>query len=592
MKKRATGLGHITLLWRRFVRNDQVILTILAVLIGVTVAYGTIGFRELLGAVQNLLYGFSTEDVFSRLGQLTWWHVLLAPAVGGLAVGLALHFLMPGRRNQGIADVIEAGALHGGRMSLNLGIKAFVVNAAALGAGASAGREGPMVHLGGSIAAYVARRFHLNPSLALTLLGCGVAAGVAAAFNAPLAGTFFALEVVIGHYALQAFAPVVISAVAGTVIARIHFGDFPAFIIPDYVIGSFFEFPSFFLLGIVCAAVAILFMRSIMFAEDMVNRSQAPIWIRPAAGGLAVGLMAIFLPQVLGVGYEATDTALKGGFGVWLLLTLIVAKTAATAISLGCRFGASVFSPALFVGAMTGGAFGIIAGGVFPELASSPGFYAMVGMAAVVAPVLGAPISTTLIAFELTGEFAVTIAVVVAIVVSSIITQQVTGRSFFHWQLERRGLRLRGGRIEQLLKANHVRDIMTSEYACVGEDMAIADIRDLLQNSAFGDLFVTGKSGELLGSITFADLKGVAFESGLDSLIIARDIMRPRPPVLMPAADLEDAIGLMDKSGQDCLPVVEIDGSMQVIGIVHHKAAMVAYNRALLQARAEEHDGR
>lgn len=241
---------------------------------------------------------------------------------------------------------------------------------------------------------------------------------------------------------------------------------------------------------------------------------------------------------------------------------------------------------------MTGGAFGIIAGGVFPELASSPGFYAMVGMAAVVAPVLGAPISTTLIAFELTGEFAVTIAVVVAIVVSSIITQQVAGRSFFHWQLERRGLRLRGGRIEQLLKANHVRDIMTSEYACVGEDMAIADIRDLLQNSAFGDLFVTGKSGELLGSITFADLKGVAFESGLDSLIIARDIMRPRPPVLMPAADLEDAIGLMDKSGQDCLPVVEIDGLMQVIGIVHHKAAMVAYNRALLQARAEEHDGR
>ena len=174
MKKRATGLGHLTLRWRRFIRNDQVILTILAVVTGVSVAYGAIGFRELLAFAQTLLYGFSTEDVFTQLGRLTWWHVLLAPAVGGLAVGLALQFLMPDQRNQGIADVIEAGALHGGRMSLNLGIKAAVINAVALGAGASAGREGPMVHLGGSIAAYVARRFHLNPSLALTLLGCGV----------------------------------------------------------------------------------------------------------------------------------------------------------------------------------------------------------------------------------------------------------------------------------------------------------------------------------------------------------------------------------------------------------------------------------
>ena len=405
---------------------------------------------------------------------------MLAPALGGLAIGLALQFLMPNKRNQGIADVMEAGALHGGRMSLNLGIKVAFVNAAALGAGASAGREGPMVHLGGSIAAYVARRFHLRPSLALTILGCGVAAGIAAAFNAPLAGTFFALEVVLGQYALQAFAPIVIAAVSGTVIARIHLGDFPAFIIPDYAIGSFFEFPSFFLLGIVCAIVAIVFMRAIMFVEDAADRTGAPIWTRPAAARLAVGLMAIFLPQVLGVGYEATDTALQGGFGVWLLLTLVVAKTAAT---------------------------------VFRDLASSPGFYAMVGMAAVVASVLGAPISTTLIAFELTGEFAVTIAVVVALAVASIITNQVAGRSFFQWQLERRGLRLRSGRIEQLLKASHVRDIMTSEYEIIGENMPIAEIRDLLQSSPYGDLFVTGGEGEIVGNITFADLKAVAFEA-------------------------------------------------------------------------------
>ena len=407
-----------------------------------------------------------------------------------------------------------------------------------------------MVHLGGSIAAYVARRFHLNPSLALTLLGCGVAAGVAAAFNAPLAGTFFALEVVIGHYALQAFAPVVISAVAGTVIARIHFGDFPAFIIPDYVIGSFFEFPSFFLLGIVCAAVAILFMRSIMFAEDMVNRSQAPIWIRPAAGGLAVGLMAIFLPQVLGVGYEATDTALKGGFGVWLLLTLIVAKTAATAISLGCRFGASVFSPALFVGAMTGGAFGIIAGGVFPEYASSPSAYSIIGMGAVTAAVLGAPISTILIVFEITGDYGVTIAVMIAAAVATVVIQKIPGQSFFHWQLMRRGVNIHRDRLHDLLQSITARETMI--------DAA------LLRERHGGEIIMETGSTAPPGTVVVR----------LDD-------------------NIEDILAVMECRGVEHLAVIEHGDQRRVVGMVSRADILAAHNRALMvhkDYKSSDHD--
>ncbi len=592
MKKRATGLALLTLRWRRFTRNDQVILTILAVVIGVGVAAAAIGFRELLGAVQQLGYGFSTEDVFSRVSALPWWQVLLVPVAGGLAVGGFIYLFMPGRRPQGVADVIEAGALHGGQLSLNLGLKAVLVNAVSLGAGASAGREGPMVHLGGAIASYVARRMHLNPSLALTLLGCGVAAGVAASFNAPIAGVFFALEVVIGHYALHAFAPIVIAAVAGTVISRLRYGDFPAFTVPDYGLVAVPEYAAFFALGLICAGVAVLFVRTIAAASDAFDKSRAPVWLRPAVAGLIVGAIAIVFPQVLGVGYEATDTALKGGFGIGLLIALVIAKTVATGVSLGGRFGGGVFSPSLFVGAMAGGALGVAIAALFPGAAIEPGFYAMIGMGAVAAPVIGAPISTILIAFELTGDVSVTIAAMVAVAVSSLVTQQAFGKSFFHWQLERRGLNLRSGRIEHLLKTRRVGDLMTQEYDTIPENAPIAHIRSILESSAYGDFFVVGAAGELIGTITFADIKAVAFDPTLDHLINARDIARLHPTVLHAGDDLEKTLKAMDGSGEESLPVVDDGASMRILGIVHHKAALVAYNRALMQAREEEHDER
>jgi CIC family chloride channel protein len=590
MSGRNEAPDSLYLRWRRINRNDQVVLAVLAAVIGTAVAYGAIGFREFLAIVQDIGFGFTTEDVFTQVGRLAWWKVILVPTLGGLVVGTFVHLFMPGRRPQGVANVIEAGALHGGRMSLTLGLRAAVVNAASLGVGASAGREGPLVHLGGAIAAYITKRAHLNPSLALTLLGCGVASGVAASFNAPIAGVFFALEVVIGHYALHAFAPIVIAAVAGTIVSRIHLGLFPAFVVPNYDIGSFYEFPAFVLLGLLSAGVAIIFMRSIIATEEFVNRTRTPVWIRPAAAGLIIGIIALWLPQVLGVGYEATDAALNGSFGIWLLIGLVLAKTAATAVSLGCRFGGGVFSPSLYIGAMMGGAFGIIAAKVFPELASSPGFYSMIAMGAVAAPVIGAPMSTILIAFELTGEFAVTLAAMIAIAVSSLVTQQAFGRSFFHWQLERRGLRLRAGRIDHLLQSSHVGEIMSSEFEVIPRDAPVAKIRQIVQTSAYGDFMVIGDDGEFVGSLTFADLKGVAFDDEYDNLVKANDIARTKTPVLYANDTLEGALKVMDGSGEDVLPVVEDAEGKKVIGIVHHKAALAAYNRALLQARAEEHD--
>jgi len=575
---------------REALRNDQLLMAVVAAVTGVIVAYAAILFRLAIGGVQWLGFGFSDELVVTKAMALPWWQIVLVPTLGGLVIGIFLKYVMPGQRPQAVAHVIEAMALRNGRMSLRAGLGAAFVSFTSLGVGASTGREGPVVHLGATLASQVAQRLGLSPQLSRTLLGCGVAAAVSASFNAPIAGVFFALEVIVGHYALSAFAPVVIASVAGAVICRIHIGAEPAFVIPEVIITSIWEFPAFALLGVVCAFVAAIFMWSMFTAERIIDRLRIPDLVRPACGGLLIGLMAIQLPEVLGVGYEATDAALKETLPLWLMLLLIVAKTTATAISVGSRFGGGVFSPSLYLGAMTGGAFGLIAGLALPELATSHGAYAIVGMGALAAAVLGAPISTILIVFELTGDYRVTIAVMVATSMAMVVVQQLVGRSFFHWQLENRGLNLRGGRARHLLQALTVRDVLAQDYEKVPEDTTIRQLKIMFQRLPHWTFVVIDRNERLVGTLSFADLKHVAFDEDLDALINARDVAHSQAPALTPDDTLEQALTIMDGSSEDHLAVVTTHDERRVVGVVHQKDVMRAYNRALLDAQAEEHD--
>ena len=571
---------------RRVTRNVQVILSLLAVAIGLTAGLAAIGFRTIIDHVQR--FGFGGERMVTLVSALPGWRILLVPTAGGLLIGLFVHFFMPGRRPQGVAEVIEANALRGGRMPLAAGLKAALVSAVSIGAGASVGREGPVVHLGASLGAWASKRLHLGRTASRTLLGCGVAAAVAASFNAPIAGTFFALEVVVGHYALTAFAPIVIASVVGTMVSRMYYGDFPAFILPETTtIASFWEFPAFALLGVVCAVMAIIFMRSIMWTEDMMDRTPVPRWARPALGGLAVGVIALVYPHVLGVGYEATDAALSELYPLGLLVALVALKMAATAISLGCGFGGGVFSPSLFIGAMVGGAYGILATSAFPDLSSGHGAYTIIGMGAVAGAVLGAPISTILMVFELTNDYAITIAVMIATSIASLITQQTRGHSFFTWQLARRGIAVKGGQDVGLLRTIKARDLITKNFETVAPEDPIATVRERLQRAPWGELFVTDADGHLSGVITFSDLHDAAFDTSLDATLVADDVARKHPTVLLADDDLESALGAYGASGETNLPVVEDRETMRLVGVAPQHEVMLAYQRALDQPRAE-----
>ena len=573
----------------RLVKNEQVILTILAALVGLLGGACAIAFREGIALAQTIALGFGSESVYSLAGTLPWWRILAATVGGGLLIGLMVHFLLPTRRLQSVAEVIESATLHDAKMNLRTGLVSATASAISLGTGASTGREGPVVHLGATLSAFVAEKLKLGRSLARLLLGCGVAAAVAASFNAPIAGVFFALEVVIGHYALKAFAPIVIASVAGTIISRAHFGDFPAFTLPPNQIVSFLEFPAFALLGLVSAVMAIIFMHSVAFTQNTVKRLAIPLWAQPACGGLLVGIIAIVFPHVLGVGYEATNDALHERFELWMLISLLVAKTAATVISLGFGFGAGVFSPSLFIGAMLGGTFGIIATHAFPALSSGYDAYTIVGMGAVAGAVLGAPISTILVVFELTGG----------------LCDNRSGDDWHRRSLIRYTTSLRpfllyvaigtpgSGAERRSVCATCCGQYgsspsLKSDYDAVAPAALMIEVREALQKSRYGEIFVIDEDQRLHGTITLADLSDTAFDTELDAIINAEDVARRNPPVLTPNDTLDKAMSVMDAVDEEHIAVVHEAKDMIVVGFVHQLDVVTTYNQAVLEARAEE----
>jgi CIC family chloride channel protein len=581
--------------WRNLVTHDDLRLTLLAVAIGAVAAWAAIAFRYLISGFQWLAFQEDLEKLFSTALALPWWHVLLAPAAGGLLIGLFIRYAMPEQRPLAVAEVMEAATHRGGHLSVRRAALASIANAASIGCGASVGREGPVVLIGAAIGSWVSRRLSLSRSAMLVLFGCGVASAVAASFNAPLAGALFALEVVIGHYRLRAFGPVVIASVTGTVMSRIHYGDFPAFIKPTYDIHSFWEFGAFGLLGIASAAAAMALMLGVMFAQRESAKMPMPVWARPAVGGLLVGAIAIAFPQVLGVGYEATDIALNPraagamAFDVWLLIALVFAKLLASSISLGFGFGGGIFSPSLVLGAFLGAATGHIAGAAFPHLASDIGAYTLIGMAAVAAAVLGAPISTILIAFELTGDYKLTIGVMVAVVISSLLTQSIFGRSFFQWQLERRGLGDQPDHYERYLRETPVETLMHTDYVAIRQGAGLDEVRRRIVESSQGELFVVDPEERLVGTITYADLHGAAFAEGAAETEPAFErFMRRNPPVLAAGDSLEAASRAFSRSMDSHIAVVEDLEDMKLLGVVDQRDVMLAFQQAHHAAQAAE----
>lgn len=523
---------------------------LIAASIGTGAGFAALFFRKGIETLQAFLYGTQdTAHLHSFVQTLPWYWILMLPIFGGLISGLVLHFFTPDARVRSVSDVIEGAAMGQGRVETREGLASAVASLVTLSSGGSTGREGPVVHMAAVISTWVSDRIDADGITGRDLLGCAVAAAVSASFNAPIAGALFALEVVLRHFAVHAFAPIVIASVAGTIINRLEFGGVTEFHLPEANVLEFYvELPAFLLLGLICGFVATLLMRSVFFADDLgtviQERFGMPRWLRPAVAGAMLGGIAIYFPHIIGVGYETTSATLTGQILLWPAILFAVVKVLAVAITMAGRMGGGLFSPSMMTGALTGLAFGLIATSIFPEVSGSHTLYALAGMGAVAAAVLGAPISTTLIVFELTGDWQTGLAVMVAVSISTALASRLVDRSFFLTQLERRGVHLAAGPQTYLLAMFQADTLMRAP----------------------GD-------------------PGAAEEA--DCLALIEDGI-----FLSSTATLAEAMPLFERAGVPYLPVVgeRVAGAEPALrGALFHVDALKAYNRALAATAAEEH---
>lgn len=523
---------------------------LIALVVGILAGLAAVGFRMGIELLQSTLY--RTDDInhlHTHLGGLSWLWVLLIPTLGGLAVGLLLQRFTPDGRVRSVADVIEGAALNNGRVEIKEGLASALASLITLSSGGSTGREGPVVHLAGVIATRTSDWIKTDGITGRNLLGCAVAAAVSASFNAPIAGALFALEVVLRHFAIHAFAPIVVASVAGTVVSRIAFGDVSEFVLSSRTVLQFYvELPAFFILGLVSGLVAVILMRSIFWADRLGNRIEAaikfPPWARPMISGFLLGGIALVFPHIIGVGYETTARALSGDMLLYEAIVFTILKVIAVAITMAGRMGGGVFSPALMVGGMSGLAFGLVVTSILPSVSGEASLYALAGMGAVAAAVLGAPISTTLIIFELTGDWHTGLAVMVAVSMSTALSSRMVAQSFFLTLLSRRNLQLAAGPQAYLLGMYGVGAIMRPldhEHA--------APFDQLEELVAEGTFVQTGQT-------------------------------------------LRDAMPVFDRTGAAFIPVVKSafgEDAPVILGAIFQVDALRTFNRALAATAAEEH---
>ena len=554
----------------------------LAVMIGALAGYGAVLFKFVLKFMQWAFYQQSGEMLFFA-DSIPLWMKFVMPMVGGLIVGLVVTFFASEAKGHGVPEVIQAIALRGGRIRKRVAAAKIFASAVTIGSGGSVGREGPMVQIGSSIGSSVGQLFHIPSGHMRTMVGCGAAAGIAATFNAPIAGVLFALEIIIGDFGLMQFSPVVLSSVTATTISRYYFGDFPQFSIPHYSIVSHWEFCFYPILGVLCGFVALTFTKVLYTLEDKFDAIPIPDWIKPAIGGLLLGGLFALVPEVFGVGYGAMNLALTNEMSLQLLFALIFIKILASSITLGSGASGGIFAPSLFMGCMTGGAFGMLLHTLMPTMTALPGAYALVGMGGLVAGTTYAPITAILIIFEMSGTYSIILPLMLTCITATVMNSTIQRGSIYTIKLLKRGIDIESGRGRHLLQHILVKEIMTQDVVTIPENMPLSRIIWTFKTENAPYLHVVNDQGKLTGIISFRDIRAVLNEQDLMELVIAYDLAT-RDLVVVTADDtLHEAQERINRSGVSQLPVVSSGEKNLLVGTLTESAINAAYNSAVVR---------
>lgn len=566
--------------------HQHVYLSLIAILIGFLGGYGALIFRFAIKYAQYAFYG-NTNDVLTFHPGLPLYLKIGLPALGGLIVGPLIYFGAREAKGHGVPEVMEAVALKGGRIRSRVALVKILASGISIGSGGSVGREGPIVQIGSSIGSTLSQMLRAPTLRQRTFVGCGAAAGIAATFNAPIAGALFAAEVILGEFGFTTFSPVVLSSVTATAISRHYFGDFPAFIIPSYELISLWEYLLYPLLGVASGLVAVLFIVSLYKCEDGFEAFKIPDYFKPALGGLLLGFLLLKWPHVFGVGYGAINLALTNNLPAVLLLSLVFVKILATSITIGSGGSGGIFAPSLFIGAMTGGFFGWGVHSLFPNSTADPGAYALVAMGAVVAGTTHAPITAIIIIFEMTATYKIILPLMFACIISTLVASSIKRGSIYTIKLLRRGVELSQGWEQSILQALKVQDIMRGRVVTVPEGMQLGDVINRLKTRDVSYLHVVNEKKELTGIISFRDIRSALQEETLNSLVIARDVATVDIVTIKPSDSILTALQEMGSRGISQLPVISEDDGRKIIGTVSQRDVMAAYDKAVLNREVE-----
>jgi CIC family chloride channel protein len=556
----------------------------LALGIGLASGIGVYIFKFLIDYFNKLFF----TDISDILTPWINWGVLFLPILGGLLVGLVRHFFVGEEKYHGVAGIMEATALTGGRLRYNRIPAKTIASALSIGSGASVGPEDPSVQIGASIGSMVGQKLRLSDDTIRTLVAGGAAAGIAAAFNAPIAGVFFALEVILGQIGATSMGAIVISAVASAVVTQALSGSQPAFIVPKYAFNSAWELPLYFGLGLLAGPLAALYVRLVYLAQDMFKKWRFPNWLKPAVAGVAIGFTGIFLPQVFGVGYESIEKILGGeNLGVLLLIALVIAKLILTPISIGGGFMGGVFAPSLFLGAMLGAAYGTIAGSLLPGMALSTAAFGMVGMAAVLAGAVHAPLTAIILLFEMTNDYRIILPLMFSVVVSMLISQILQRDSVYTLGLTRKGIRLNRGRDIEVLQAIKVEEVMQAHPPVLLESDSLEHAEKIFNESKRYTLPVINLFGDLCGVLTIRDLERAhEREQPADHIF---EIFTRNPVTAFPDENINQVLLKMSPLDLGRLPVVSREKPTQLIGWLRRNDILHAYEIAITRQAALRH---
>ncbi len=562
--------------------NEHTIMAMLAIVVGLAGGFGAVGFRYLINFFQTLAYG-SPKELLHVVLALPWYLKVWVPAVGGLVVGPLVYFFAREAKGHGVPEVMEAVALKGGIIRKRVVFVKTVASAICISTGGSVGREGPIVQIGSAIGSALGQMLKVSQERMRTLVGCGAAAGIAATFNAPIAGSMFALEVILGDFGLATFSPIVISSVVATAVSRAFLGDTPAFIVPAYNLVSAWEFPLYFGLGLFCALVGVAFTRVLYLIEDLFDDFKFPEYLKAIIGGLILGAAGLFFPEILGVGYGAIDLALMQKLGWWLLLVLIVVKILATSITIGSGGSGGIFAPSLFLGAMAGGFFGAVVHQFFPTVTASPGAYSIVGMGAVVSATTHGPLAAMLILFEMTGNYKIILPLMLSCILATVFAGQLMKESIYTLKLARRGINIREGKEVNVLKSMFVKDVMSPHVETISEGSALVEMADQISKSKYNSFPVLNGANKLVGILSFNDYSEAIFDKDLRDIVVAKDLASENVVTVSTNDDLYTALEKISRKDFSTMPVVSPDDPAELVGIVTRRDIIGAYEKAVLK---------